>query len=424
MSSKCHLRGLSPTELVERKEDHFEIGGYFIASGNEKVIRLLNMNRRNFPLGLRRNGWKRRRNGYSDAGIMIRCMDKWERTSNMNLHITKTNEMEVVFYIQKQLFHVPLMTIVRALTNWTDFEIYREFMQTMSDEPNYDSAVKRMLKRLVNTDNLLERNEAIKYLGQSFRIFDLCPPWKSDFEAGKAFLKRYCLIHLDDDHDKIRAFALMARKTFRIANNTCATDDIDSPESHDVLLPGHLFQSMTIEFFESYQKSISMIMAKEYAKQLEKGNDTVGSSMLNFAINKMGSMNQHYKYLIATGNLRTNDGLGMQQLAGIVVGAEKINFARFYSHFRCIHRGAFFMEMRATSPRKLSTAAWGFICPVHTPDGPPCGLLNHLAHTVRINVKRENTKKLEELLLEIGVKPLSIKVELPDNIFFKIYLGW
>ena len=45
MSSKCHLRGLSPKELVERKEDHFEIGGYFIASGNEKVIRLLNMNR-------------------------------------------------------------------------------------------------------------------------------------------------------------------------------------------------------------------------------------------------------------------------------------------------------------------------------------------------------------------------------------------
>lgn len=48
MSSKCHLRGLSPEELVARKEDHFEIGGYFIASGNEKVIRLLNMNRTRF----------------------------------------------------------------------------------------------------------------------------------------------------------------------------------------------------------------------------------------------------------------------------------------------------------------------------------------------------------------------------------------
>lgn len=35
--------------------------------------------------------------------------------------------------------------------------------------------------------------------------------------------------------------------------------------------------------------------------------------------------------------------------------------------------------MRTTSVRKLLPEAWGFLCPVHTPDGAPCGLLNHLA---------------------------------------------
>ena len=29
--------------------------------------------------------------------------------------------------------------------------------------------------------------------------------------------------------------------------------------------------------------------------------------------------------------------------------------------------------------RKLLPENWGFLCPVHTPDGGPCGLLNHLA---------------------------------------------
>ena len=29
--------------------------------------------------------------------------------------------------------------------------------------------------------------------------------------------------------------------------------------------------------------------------------------------------------------------------------------------------------------RKLLPDSWGFLCPVHTPDGAPCGLLNHLA---------------------------------------------
>ena len=34
--------------------------------------------------------------------------------------------------------------------------------------------------------------------------------------------------------------------------------------------------------------------------------------------------------------------------------------------------------MKTTTVRKLLPEAWGFICPVHTPDGAPCGLLNHI----------------------------------------------
>lgn len=29
--------------------------------------------------------------------------------------------------------------------------------------------------------------------------------------------------------------------------------------------------------------------------------------------------------------------------------------------------------------RKLLGESWGFLCPVHTPDGAPCGLLLHLS---------------------------------------------
>lgn len=52
---------------------------------------------------------------------------------------------------------------------------------------------------------------------------------------------------------------------------------------------------------------------------------------------------------------------------------------RFLANFRSIHRGAYFTEMKTTTVRKLLPEQWGFICPVHTPDGGPCGLLNHLS---------------------------------------------
>lgn len=34
--------------------------------------------------------------------------------------------------------------------------------------------------------------------------------------------------------------------------------------------------------------------------------------------------------------------------------------------------------MKTTTVRKLLPESWGFTCPVHTPDGAPCGLLNHI----------------------------------------------
>lgn len=58
--------------------------------------------------------------------------------------------------------------------------------------------------------------------------------------------------------------------------------------------------------------------------------------------------------------------------------------ARYLSHFRAIHRGAYFAQLRTTTVRKLLPESWGFLCPVHTPDGAPCGLLSHLTATCRI----------------------------------------
>lgn len=57
---------------------------------------------------------------------------------------------------------------------------------------------------------------------------------------------------------------------------------------------------------------------------------------------------------------------------------------RYLSHFRSVHRGAYFAELRTTTVRKLLPESWGFLCPVHTPDGSPCGLLNHFTAACRI----------------------------------------
>lgn len=65
--------------------------------------------------------------------------------------------------------------------------------------------------------------------------------------------------------------------------------------------------------------------------------------------------------------------------------------------------------MRTTEARQLLPDAWGFICPVHTPDGSPCGLLNHL--TIDCIVSDSPDKSLVDnvpkVLVRFGMVPLN-----------------
>jgi DNA-directed RNA polymerase I subunit RPA2 len=51
--------------------------------------------------------------------------------------------------------------------------------------------------------------------------------------------------------------------------------------------------------------------------------------------------------------------------------------------------------MKTTTVRKLLPEGWGFLCPVHTPDGHPCGLLNHISSTCVPIAKEDSSKNLQ-----------------------------
>lgn len=45
--------------------------------------------------------------------------------------------------------------------------------------------------------------------------------------------------------------------------------------------------------------------------------------------------------------------------------------------------------------------AWGFLCPVHTPDGSPCGLLNHFSAMCRLVTKRPESLEDTEVAINM-----------------------
>lgn len=73
------------------------------------------------------------------------------------------------------------------------------------------------------------------------------------------------------------------------------------------------------------------------------------------------------------------------------------------------------MEMRTTEARQLLPDAWGFICPVHTPDGTPCGLLNHLTVHCKVSDRPsdDHLREIPIVLCELGMHPIDLPMQEP-----------
>ena len=172
----------------------------------------------------------------------------------------------------------------------------------------------------------------------------------------------------------------MLRKLFAVVSGACCVDNPDSPQHQEVLLPGSLYgmiikerldealtnlarsisidvqrEEPSVDFFDSENRAgfcgvcrADFTYSERYIKKiLSKTNYDIGSRMSNF---------------LATGNLVSPSGLDLQQASGFTIVAEKLNWMRYISHFRSIHRGAFFAELKTTTVRKLLPEAWGTTC--------------------------------------------------------------
>ena len=210
---------------------------------------------------------------------------------------------------------------------------------------------------------------------------------------GELFLNRHILVHISagDVHAKWELLLVMLQKTFALASGRIKEDNPDSLVNQEVLLPGHLFAMLFKESLGNYLGLVKRLIEREangsrselVTKRATFGDGKSFRACLDKASSKL-DIGRKLEYFLATGNLISESGLDLQQNSGFTIVAERLNFWRFISHFRSIHRGAFFAQLRTTTVRKLLPDSWGFLCPVHTPDGSPCGLLNHLSSSCHV----------------------------------------
>jgi DNA-directed RNA polymerase I subunit RPA2 len=87
-SKACNLNGMPPKQLVDHGEHENEWGGCFVMKGHEKLIRMLLMTRKNFPITVSRNTWRDRGQNFSDLGIMVRSV-RTDQTATVSKNYNK-----------------------------------------------------------------------------------------------------------------------------------------------------------------------------------------------------------------------------------------------------------------------------------------------------------------------------------------------
>ncbi|KAK5684341.1 DNA-directed RNA polymerase I subunit RPA2 [Elasticomyces elasticus] len=420
-SNRCHLEGLSPKDLVNKREETEELGGYFVVNGIEKLIRMLIVNRRNFPMAIIRPSFENRGATYTKYGMQIRSV-RPDQTSQTNvLHYLSDGNVTFRFSWRKNEYLVPVVMIMKALVETNDREIYEGIVGKAGskglESKQFVTDRVELLLRTYQSYNLYNRSQTRAYLGSKFRIVLNIPDDTSDEDAGTEFLRKIVLPHLGcadvteaNDTDKFRLLLFMIRKLHALVEGDCSVDNPDAVSSQEILLPGSLFGMIIKERIEEWLLSIGASLrdwgrsnrypaftSKEFERDflpkiVRKTNENLGQAL---------------DYFLATGNLVSPTGLDLQQISGYTVVAEKINFYRFISHFRMVHRGSFFAELKTTTVRKLLPESWGFLCPVHTPDGSPCGLLNHLSHKCRVATESADVSSIPQLISQLGVASSS-----------------
>ncbi|XP_071378685.1 DNA-directed RNA polymerase I subunit RPA2 isoform X4 [Centroberyx affinis] len=239
-SKLCNLHGLSPKELIEHHEEAEEMGGYFIVNGIEKVIRMLIMPRRNYPIAMSRPKWKSRGQGYTQYGISMRCVKEEHTAVNMNLHYLDNGTVMLNFIYQKELFFLPLGFALKALVDFTDFQIQQELIKGCEDNSFYKSCVSEML-RIVMEESCTTRAKVLNYLGERFRVKMNLPEWFTNEQCANFLLDECICIHLKSDVEKFYLLCLMTRKLFTFAKQECMEENPDSIMCQEVLTPGQLY---------------------------------------------------------------------------------------------------------------------------------------------------------------------------------------
>jgi len=276
---------------------------------------------------------------------------------------------------------VPLFIMFRAFGIISDKDILKHILYNLN---NNTDKLNLLHSTIEEGSEIKTQDEALEYILKYSSILGQPKDIKINRERKiilfKEMMERDVLSHVGPSFKKKGLFlGYMVNKLLKCYFNEIPYDDRDSYCNKRVETSGYLMALLFRQYFTKMTKDMRNQIMKELNSNPWKNSKNMNiESIVNnnnlFKIIKSTTIESGIKYGLATGNWgikSTNSKVGIAQVLN------RLTYNATLSHLRRINTPTE-KTGKLVPPRKLHNTQWGIVCPSETPEGGSVGLVKNL----------------------------------------------
>lgn len=368
-SEYCVLRDFMEDELYGLNECPYDVGGYFIINGSEKVLIAQERSAANIV-----QVFKKAMPTATPYVAEIRsAVEKGSRLiSSMQIKLYGKGDSKGIHgqtikstlpYIKTD---IPIAIVFRALGIVPDEEILSHICYDRNDTQMLD-----MLRPCLEEAFVIQNREiALDFIGRRGSSTGINKERRVRY--ARDIMQKELLPHISqkEGSETRKAFFLgyMVHRMLQCALERREVDDRDHFGKKRLDLAGPLLANLFRVLFKK--------LTRDVYRYLQKCVENGKVFNLNLAV-KSNTITSGLQYSLATGNWGEQKK-AMASKAGVSQVLNRYAFASTLSHLRRTNT-PIGRDGKIAKPRQLHNTHWGLVCPAETPEGQACGLVKNLA---------------------------------------------
>jgi DNA-directed RNA polymerase II subunit RPB2 len=398
VGSKYCLLEKTKDMSLKNEECKYDLGGYFIVTGNEKIIVSQEKIAENIVFAYKTS---KSQSKYSHTCEVKSCSDN-------GFHIAKSVSIRYTMKpgqygrsLKITMPHVkidiPVFILMKGLGITKDKLILKYVMHDLSDI----EMLNLLRPSIEEASHIKTQKEALEYILSHSMILgqpkDLKLTHDEELDIFAGMLKRDLLSHVGPNFNKKALFiGYMINKILKCVLKRIEYDDRDSYCNKRVDTSGYLMAMLFRQYFNKLIKDMRNSIMKELNNspwETSKNIENIINSTNLYKILKSTTIEMGLKYGLATGNwgIKSNN-----TKVGVAQMASRLTYNSTLSHLRRVNTPTE-KNGKLTEPRKLHNSHWNMMCPSETPEGGAIGLVKNLAVSTQIT-NQTSTLPIREFL--------------------------